>query len=293
MIYIYLRGGFANLYFQLAFASHLSFLTGREVKALGNRSHPMLNKLYNSYFNGHAKKQNSFDDKILLLMNKIPFSLVKIFFKLIFFSKKCVFFDPENPSESLVIVNKIILTDRNIDIHLYGYWQNFPASFYQEDLVDFKKILLEKVPSKLDDIDHNSKLAIHIRLGDYAKMINRIRFNAIDERYYLKWIVFFVQNFGVQSLDVYTDDESNNRLGQLVSKVRIEFPEINVRILASDDLVTDLVALSDYKYRIIGNSTYAALAVYLSISGMTIAPKKWYNWRESVVSLPSCIYSLD
>ena len=293
MIYIYVRGGFANLYFQLAFASHLSSLTGREVTVFGNRLHPVLSKLYNSFCYDHPNRPSNFGEKLLFLMNKIPFSLIRIFSKFEFFSRKCIFFDPENPSESLDIMEKIILIDRNIDIYLYGYWQNFPASFYQKDLVDFKKILLEKVSSKSNDIDHNYRLAIHVRLGDYSKILNRIRFRAIDDRYYFKWISYFAKNFGVCSLDVYTDDENNQRLIRLVRKAQIVFPEMKIMILASNDLVTDLVALTDYKYRIIGNSTYGALAGYLSIPGMTITPQKWYNFRKTVIALPSCIYSLD
>jgi len=293
MIYIFLRGGFANLYFQLAFASHLSFLTGRDIKVLGNCKHPVLKTLYDDFFYDDSDERSNFNEQLLCFINNFPVTFIRLLRKCGFLSRQCVFCDTEIPSGSLAIVEKIKVIDSERDIYLYGYWQNFPTSFYQRGIPGLKKILLEKVSSKSDKRGQDSGLAIHVRLGDYYKFINRIRFNNIDEKYYLKWITFFVKNFGFESVDVYTDDVNNERLVRLLRNARITYPEIEIRILASDDLFLDLVSLSDYKYRIIGNSTYGALAGYLSIPRVTVTPKKWYNFRNTVVALPFSIYSLD
>ena len=47
MIYIFLRGGFANLYFQLAFCAYISNLFDVNVKVLGDNIHPVLKNTLN------------------------------------------------------------------------------------------------------------------------------------------------------------------------------------------------------------------------------------------------------
>ena len=79
----------------------------------------------------------------------------------------------------------------------------------------------------------------------------------------------------------------------MIKNMQRTMPDIRINISSSEDLLTDLVKMSDCEVRIVGNSTFGALSSYVSSAGVTITPQRWFNFRDAVMAIPGSLYVLD
>lgn len=292
MIYIFLRGGFANLYFQLAFCAYISNLFDVNVKVLGDNIHPVLKNTF-EHFDYIEPTHCGRRINILSFLNSCPLSLLRLMSKVKVFGKGNIFVDPEEPLRANAMIRDLKSYIGIKDVYLYGYWQNFSKEYYLEYTKKFRRECINSLLSIKGDVNSEKSLAIHVRLGDYENWINRLVFRKINDSYYLKWLTFFIQRDNLRSVQVFTNDTSSARFKRMIKNMQRTMPDIRINISSSEDLLTDLVKMSDCEVRIVGNSTFGALSSYVSSAGVTITPQKWFNFRDVVMAIPGSLYVLD
>ncbi len=292
MIYIFLRGGFANLYFQLAFCTYISNLFGVKVKVLGDNIHPVLQNTF-EHFDYIEPVHCGRWIKFLRFLNSCPLSFLRLMSKVKVFGKGNIFVDPEEPLRANAMIRDLKSCIGKKDVFLYGYWQNFATKYYLERAQKFRRECFNSTISITGDEKPERSLAIHVRLGDYENWINRLVFSEINDSYYTKWLTFFIQRDNLKSVQIFTNDTSSGRFKKMVKNMQRTQPDIRFNISSSKDLLTDLVNMSFCEVRIIGNSTFGALSGYVSSTGVTITPQRWFNFRDVVMTIPGCLYVLD
>ena len=149
-----------------------------------------------------------------------------------------------------------------------GYYQDF---YYLEKSKNQLRQTLDMKSSQ----NNKDIVAIHVRKGDYST-INQ----ELSNSYYtkaLETLKIKKKNF---SLDIFTDDNDFVPDSNIFKNINnIYYPEQHSH--AKDDFLK----MCDYQYYIIANSSFSALAAYLSEheNKVIIYPKPW--WRNSKIKL--------
>ncbi len=184
-------------------------------------------------------------------------------------------------------IKNIIISDFNFQInHVYnrctfdGYWQDemFFNNLSKENKINLIPKISEKTKIILqNEINFESRVAIHIRRGDYVSNSEISKVHCccnID--YYEKAIQLIEDNIFNPTFIIFTDD--------------IPWVKSNLKINSPNFLVSDKFNLYDWEelslfsqcdHFIISNSTFSWWGARLgSERGMKIAPYKWFINEE-------------
>jgi hypothetical protein len=157
---------------------------------------------------------------------------------------------------------------------LIGYFQSYKLIHTKSENNVLEKIRM--LLGVLDSRETNSgAVAIQLRMGDYEK---NSHIGVLDASYFRKALSIAADEFEIQSAVVFSD-VMERALDYLEGSTRLELR--NGEDSSSGPLAT-LVAMSDYAYYIISNSTFAWWAA--SISSNTrkvIAPTPWFSGPDS------------
>jgi hypothetical protein len=166
-----------------------------------------------------------------------------------------------------------ILLKRNLDgVVLDGYFVDYR---YLKDGLEEVKVAFEKLTNKID-ISYDQHIAVHIRRGDYTKIMrSNEKSNVLDINYY-KRCLDKISNKGL-ILRIYTDD---------YGWAKTEFPLLfeGYTFDFSPEEYTDIDSLwtmSKHQYIIGANSTFSLWGYYFGMNHMN----KFYfplEWASSI-----------
>ena len=207
-----------------------------------------------SFFNSN----HIFPRKLELDLSQFGFKEVKFKNNFIFRTFDSVFVEDDSFDNSdLKFINRFV-----------GYYQNLKyVKLIKEDLY---KIL------KLDTANKNKDLvALHIRKTDYS-----IIGQELSDLYYQNAINEILKINNKLQFDIFTDDENltlDNNIYRNINKIYKPLPE--------QSAIDVIKLMINYKNYILANSSFSALAAYISPIGnqLVMYPNPW--WKNSNVSL--------
>ena len=245
--FVEMRGGLGNQLFQLCFAL---YIIKKNKKVL----------LDTTYY-----AQNTPGDTPRTLEPKISnhFKTIHVpkVLKKIFKSLKLI------TLENGMNFNQKYLEAINDSLYFSGYWQSFKyTDAVRKELISFLDI----------DFAH-SKIAVHIRRGDYVTNKNAATFHGtLDLSYYYEALIHLRTQSSVTDVEVYSDDPD-------WVKENFKIDGFTIKIVTPGEPLSDLKKMAKCSYFVIANSTYSWWAAYLSQADnkIVIAPKKWFNNEQT------------
>lgn len=162
-----------------------------------------------------------------------------------------------------------VLLKRNLDrVFLDGYFADFR---YLKEGLEELKVAFEKLTKKID-IPYDQHVAVHIRRGDYTKIMRSDeKSNVLDINYYRRYLEQ-INNMDLV-LRIYTDDYewAKSELPVLFEGYTFDF---------SPEEYTDIDSLwtmSKHQYLIGANSTFSLWAYYFGLNNIQKAmfPTEW------------------
>ena len=197
-------------------------------------------------------------------LNKLVSYIYNFFFKISFSN---FIYDFHNSEYQKIKIKK--------DSYYFGYWHDFKyVKSLKKDLnkfIIYPKLMRNKI-NKIRKKIKNNTVAIHIRGGDYAFSSGHY---ILDSNYYNKAINFYIKKLNRPTFHLYTNDIS------LSKKILSEINCTNKIIFISKTNLTDIEEFSlftNYKYAIIGNSTFSLMSSFLSNKrNLSIGPYKWFK----------------
>jgi hypothetical protein len=168
-----------------------------------------------------------------------------------------------------------VIHRRNLNgVYLCGYFQDFR---YLQDGVETVKAAFKELTGEID-LEYTNYVAVHIRRGDYTKIMrNEGKSNVLDIEYYVNCLkILDNKNF---ILRIYTDDYewAKVKLPEYFKGYCLDFSPKQFNDIDS------LWTMSSHNYLIGANSTYSIWAYYFGIDDMEnfFFPKDWANSIES------------
>ncbi len=173
-----------------------------------------------------------------------------------------------------------VLLKRNLNgIYLDGYFADYR---YLKDGLEEVKLAFEKLTSNID-ISSEQYVAVHIRRGDYTKIMRSAdKSNVLDISYYRRCLEQ-INNKGL-ALRIYTDDYkwAKSELPVLLNGYTLDY---------SPEEYTDIDSLwtmSNHQYLIGANSTFSLWAYYFGMKQIS----KFYFPLEWALSIQNKGYRL-
>lgn len=166
------------------------------------------------------------------------------------FNLNSLFIISDNLKESYEVIS---------DEKTHPIFAGFNIDFTEDQLNSFikKYFLKSEVFKNIELID--DKLAINIRGGDYLneQNLNNYKFNFEK---YLNIALEYFKNKKIDKLDVYSDDFN------YAKKFDDIFKKFNFNVTYNENtgMISDFVALSSYRHKILWNSTFSYWTGYIS-----------------------------
>jgi hypothetical protein len=175
----------------------------------------------------------------------------------------------ESEDMQLLDIPKVIKTIENLDILLYGYFQNhtyIPENF--GDILDYKApSILLKYP------DIGETCFLHIRGGDYIG--HWLHDVGLSSRYYSSCIEF-MKKHGITRFTVFTNDRNYSASQKYLD-------DICYRIVDENEIDT-LYLMTQCKAGILANSSFSWWGAYLNRDRPICVPSKWFNNSDYRIS---------
>jgi len=282
--YGYLRGGFANRFFQLAFFDWVARQSDSKFMVILPEGESGLWRDVFKSLDFAAPESQKDSVRRAYLFNRLPIKLIRLINRV---RQPNFVIDSENVSEG---IDRFLETKPG-DWHWFGYWQLFGSQVYDRSLQQLRGHLVQKLQFDALLRSDRSTICIHVRLKDYGRLINRMRFETIAEDYYVKWIDRLSIDITDLRLVLVTDEPQHPSVNSLLASIAKTNPHIPVEVRASNNLLNDLVEIASARYRIIGNSSFALLGCRLADEGLSVIPARWYRFRRSVPNLRRAIYA--
>lgn len=283
MYIVNLKGGLGNQLFQYFFSQSLKLSSENKTikfcETIINQNQQKLDDVFNiqlDWANQKDLSNVSFILKNYFLRKNIPRVAKKLKIKNFF--------------NNILIENESLFYDLNTlkkFKYLDGYWQNQNYFFkFKEEIqskLKFKNHL--DIQNKLN-IDKNlSKIAIHIRRGDYLKKKNSNILWIPPKEYYINYINHFNLKFPKNIFIFFSDD---------IDWVKNNFKDININKIFIDNTLhkglNDFQLMSQCDHFIISNSTFSWWAAYISKNKnkIIVCPNKWFknNLRKNEAIIP-------
>lgn len=205
------------------------------------------------------ENKHQFPRNIEIDLQQLGFKYFKLKSNLIFKINKSLFWEDDT-------FNLVDLKKYN---RFVGYYQNLKY------LEESKTFLQTKINLENKNEDNKNLCAIHIRKTDYS-IINQ----ELKNEYYQLSIKKLLSINNKIKFDIYTDDVELKLDSKIFKNVN------NIYLPSFDEKPLDVLRkMLNYKYYIIANSSFSAIASYLSEheNKVVIYPKPW--WRDSTISL--------
>lgn len=156
--------------------------------------------------------------------------------------------------------------------YIYGYFQG--EQYFSQCAALLKEQFAVACPlsrqalSYQKQIDESNAVALHIRLGDYKKAINR-DLDVCSPAYYQKGIEYIREKLDDPVFFVFTNDAK--KASELLS-----FPENTVFVQGTKDY-EDFALMGRCKHFVLSNSTFSWWAAYLAKNPdkLVTVPEKW------------------
>lgn len=170
-----------------------------------------------------------------------------------------------------------LLTSKNQNLYLQGYWQSEQYFFSIKDLIKELLVFPElNNQNKLifENMENSFSVSIHIRRGDYLKSNNRKIYNDLSSTdYYKKSIDYFNDRFERVLYFVFSDDIT-------WCKQNLTLPSDTVYVDHNKGAegYRDMQLMSLCKHNIIANSSFSWWGAYLNNyhDKIIIAPQRWF-----------------
>jgi hypothetical protein len=166
-----------------------------------------------------------------------------------------------------------------------GYWQD------PQNIFDLSEMDLSGINSHWKGIEVFEPVfcVVHVRLGDYNNLINRLVFNKMDIGYYIRAIKRILHETEKPQFLVCSNGSSDEVSAFIFSVV--DQLELNIQqftIVSSDE--TDSFSLMLHASYIIGaNSTFSLMSYLLSRNRKKLAifPARWFRFERHPLSVVS------
>ncbi len=160
---------------------------------------------------------------------------------------------------------------------LVGYYQ---SAKYFDDMKStlFKLIKLDEKKKMLEQIDVQSTISIHFRLGDY-KLLTHI-YEILPYEYYENSINYMIdKTASIKKVMYFCEDDDVSEVNIIIDKLREKF--YNLSFERGDNMLTDyeqMILMSRCKYNIIANSTFSWWAAYFNtnVDKIVCCPTRWF-----------------
>lgn len=258
MVYCNLKGGLANMLFQIAATKSLSIDKGLECSF--PNLHDQLNYLNNeAYHNPSLNNTHEYLNLFKSIQSNKPNDILPVVYYPFEFMNK------ETP---------------NCDFFIDGFFQSEKYFIHNIDEIrDFIKVdnnISDEIDNKYSNLLKTKTTSIHIRRGDYLKLNNS--HNVLDIEYYKSAIEILFDN--TDNFLIFSDD--------------IEWCKLNItgdkmNYIEGEKDYIDLYLMSRCNNNIIANSSFSLWSCIMNNNSdkIVIAPKKWFgsslNLNESDV----------
>jgi len=269
---VFIKGGFGNQLFQLAFANYL-----REMKykvktnnnlLLQNNKHTKRNLIFPSKINGFSEESylNKKIFNLLLKLNtsqKISNTFIKKYIIHYKFTKEY--------SSNLNINDPVIFFN--------GYWKNMSyVNFSKEYIVK----ILKKYPSICEQLNSNistDRILIHVRRRDFID--NNWELNI---GYYEESLSILKNKVDNLVFDIFTDDSdwvSSQKIFKDVKNIYSQSSKTSSHNERDDfnETISTFASMLNYRHYIVSNSSFSFWAAFLSTSEDSIVtvPDPWFK----------------
>lgn len=161
--------------------------------------------------------------------------------------------------------NNIDNNSETIDEHPIDYLQKFNIDFTEDELNEFiyttifQSEKFAQYKQFRDKILSENAVALHIRNGDYLILS---QFNCFNRQTYLiKTLQYANANFSNEKIYVFSDDNTTNR--QLYDSI-LKKNFKTIEYIDNNTQLDDLMMLSQFKYKILWNSTFSYWSAFIS-----------------------------
>lgn len=265
MIYIQLMGGLCNICFQIATALALGWDNNDNEIIISDYSQSITKRDEKNWFNTIFKNIKSVSHK--------PSNIVYVY------------------KEPNFMYNKINYIK---NMQIFGYFQSEKYFHqYRERILDFFLDYKNNIQDYLNNIlNKNSnlpKISIHVRRTDYIKLQHY--HTLLDENYYKLSVDTLSQKLNLSINELYdkyefiifSDDISWCKNSKFFNSFK------HVYFMEENNDVHELYLMSMCDHNIIANSSFSWWSSYLNNNSqhITIAPKKWFNGRQTGGKGPS------
>ena len=206
---------------------------------------------------------HKFPRTLELDLSELGFRKTKLKSNFVFKLNKSLFWEDDTfEIEDLKFYNRFV-----------GYYQNFK---YLEE----SKFFIKDKLNLTSNIQNTNVVALHIRRTDY-KLIDQM----LSDAYYEKAINKLLDNNKELQFDIFTDDVNIQLDKKIFKNIRNIYKPIE-----NESSIETLKKMINYKYYITANSSFSAIAAFLSEIGnkIIIYPDPW--WRNSeikIINIPS------
>tara|TARA_B100000575_G_C23143632_1_gene666698 strand:- start:2199 stop:3071 length:873 start_codon:yes stop_codon:yes gene_type:complete len=265
---VFIKGGFGNQLFQFAFANYLkemSFKVKINTDLLSkNNQHTKRNLMFSNKISGFSEER---------YLNKQIFNL---FLRLNTSSKFSTSFFEKYKYTKEVSQN---LEDSKTTIYFNGYWKNisYPeiSKKYILDMLKKFKVIDDKLKSKVE----SDRVLIHVRRRDFIK--NNWD---LDISYFEDSINLLKSKSENLVFDIFTDDfdwVSSQKIFNIADNI---YGQTSKTLLPNEqddfnETIDTFASMLNYHHYIVGNSSFAFWAAFLSTteSSIVTVPDPWFR----------------
>lgn len=174
------------------------------------------------------------------------------------------------------IDRRLIENDNKNNFYLDGYWQNEEYFVEYDDYIrnkfKLKCEIRKEVLDKINEINTDNSVSVHIRRGDYMNIKNIELYGICPIEYYKNSIKYIADKISEPKFYFFSDD-----IDWVKENLNIEY-ECEFIDGRYDDF-EELYMMSKCKHNIIANSSFSWWGAWLNTNPdkIIIAPKKWTN----------------
>lgn len=160
-----------------------------------------------------------------------------------------------------------------------GYFQNWQ---YEKLKQLFSQLRLKSIILKREDLKIcNENVLIHIRGGDFLKIKN---LNICKVDYYKKSINYFFSK-GLTNYKVVCADQKYGK--KIIEELKNNFIDLNISLINPKSISDDFNIIRSSKLAILGNSTFAWWASFLSSTKKEFLVPTNFSIKEKRIILPN------
>jgi hypothetical protein len=260
--YVNLQGGLGNQLFIYFYGNYFAEIYQKKIMFLCNDNDKL------------SKVGLNIDGQRVILNKHLKNFLIRLFTKISKFNRL---------SSYIYMANDIGYEELNKDISktlfISGYFQSpiyiVNSKTSNKFISDIRKYL-NKFQIRNLEINYDDSIAIHIRRGDYLDPPNSY-FGILSSEYYKNSISMIMQYCDISRVFMFSDSAISP---EFQSQLKAYFPSLDFIDMENKDF-TDIETLSfltQFKYLVISNSTFAWWGAFLNVgTSRIICPTDWFK----------------